>query len=178
MPGNRPMPRRQAQVLAAIVFLANRAGGKVPTITPLCSLIGQRPRDARDWLEHFRQYKFVNYFFGDDTGPMYINRKRLVVGQAEAITVLALHRASRRLQTTGDAVSLVDLVAVVEVNPQLASPASLKAILKALGSKGYVRDTGDYYLCTPLAEYQLPYIRIVARNFQPAKPRITKRTAA
>ncbi|MEK7165129.1 MAG: hypothetical protein AAB779_04225 [Patescibacteria group bacterium] len=195
---HKQMPRRMAQALAAIVWLAEWNKSQTPNIATLGSLLITRPwhrikvknldgkgwhwgweldtnplrqqkKVARHWLDFFAT-PMGTYFF-DEVGPesyhQFINRKELVVDQDEAITILALHRAS---ETNGGEASLADIITALATKPQTRlRPVDfpfLQAALDAITIKGYVRKLGNYYFCKSKVEYQLPYLRIVARNFK------------
>ena len=194
---HKQMPRRMAQALAAIVWLAEWNKSQTPNIATLGSLLITRPwhrikvknldgkgwhwgweldtnplrqqkKVARHWLDFFAT-PMGTYFF-DEVGPesyhQFINRQELVVDQDEAITILAFCRASK---TTGGAVYFTDLVTALSSILRPGDTAFLIACLDALESKGYIekaRRAGIYYFPTPKSRYQLPYLRIVARNFQ------------
>lgn len=176
MEQNRPMPKRQAQVLAAIVWLANRSGGQVPKTRPLFSLIGNRPRDAREWLEFFSE--LGGYFIADGAGPEYINRRQLTTDPDEAACILTVDRLSnKRGRTTGFA-PLLDLLIAVRPELRCGNPPPIEGILLACQAKGYLFVQDRRYILTAKALKQLPYLRILARNFRPTRLRITKRTAA
>lgn len=161
----KQMTRRQAQVLAATVFLANLSYyGTVPEARQLSSWIGKRPKDAQKWLKRFKEID--NLFLTDGVHPKddAIHDGRLATTVEEATCILAVHHELRKSSHKITDKYLYDLLPAHRGWLRLG-------IMNILRKKGYV--TGGCltpaggaigYTLTEKAMWHIPYLRILAKQ--------------
>lgn len=160
----KQMPRRMAQVLAAIVFLADQSFyGTVPGARQLWSWIGKRPKDAQRWLKRFKEIDNLFLSAGNPKDDE-VNDQQLATTAEEAICILTVHYELRKSSHKITAKYLYDLLPAYRGSLRLG-------ILSILRKKGYIagghitpagQATG--FTLTEKAIWHLPYLRILAKN--------------